>query len=141
MHLKFNDIRCEIELIFEQYRKHKYYTLFMNDYNTSVTSSIDQIGGGRSNKTSDKVADHVIKTISRKEEAKSYVDMVEGAVERLPDIERKIIKLRYMSNNHNYINDYTVYEVEMHISDKTYRKIRNEAFNKLYAMLHSEKIP
>lgn len=141
MLMEFNNIRCEIELIFEQYRKHKYYTLFMNDYNTSVTSSIDKVGGGRSNKTSDKVADHVIKMISRKEDAIQYVEKVERAVEQLPDVERKLIQLRYMSRNHNYINDYTVYEVEMQMSAKTYRRIREEAFSKVYIMLVTKNSP
>lgn len=135
--MKFNDIRCEIELIFEQYRKHKYYTLFMNDYNTSVTSQIDRTGGGRSNKTSDQVADHVVKTISRKEEAALHVEKVERAVEQLPDIEKRIIKLRYMSKDHNYINDYTVYEIKLDppISKPTYIKLRERAFESLYKML------
>src|SRR5690625_188321 len=137
MHLKFNDVRCEIELIFEEYRKHKYYTLFMNDYDTSVTSQIDDIGGGRSNETSDKVGNHVIRALDRKQEAMDYVVMIEQAVERLPDAEREIIKKRYMTKNHDYISDYTVYEIGMDppMSAKTYRKIREEAFNKLYIMI------
>lgn len=141
MHLDFYDIRYDIELMFEQYRKHKYYTLFMNDYNTNVTSQIDEIGGGQSNVTSDKVADHVVKVLNRKQKAVEYVNMIELAVDQLPDIEKELIQLRYMSRNHNYVNDYAVYEIKMHISDKTYRKIREEAFAKLYTMLCSEKIP
>lgn len=141
MHLTFNKIRYDIELIFEQYRKHKYYTLFKNDVNVSVTSVIDRVGGGRSNKTSDKVANEAIKLVEEKVEAERVVKLVEQAVDQLPDIERELIQLRYMSKNHNYINDYTVYEIQLDppVSSNTYRKIRSEAFSKLYIMLSSGK--
>lgn len=140
--MKFNDIRCEIELAFDKYRKHKYYTLFINDYNTSVTSITDDIGGGRTNRTSDKVADHVIKMISKKEEAIEYVDRIERAVEQLPPTEKELIKLRYMSKNYNYISDYTVYEIEMNppISRPTYIKIRERAFNSIYNLIVLQKV-
>jgi len=142
MHLKFNDVRCEIELIFEEYRKHKYYTLFMNDYDTSVTSQIDDIGGGRSNETSDKVGNHVIRALDRKQEAMDYVVMIEQAVERLPDAEREIIKKRYMTKNHDYISDYTVYEVGMDppVSRPTYIKIRNKAITTLHNLVALQKL-
>lgn len=133
-----------IERIFSTYRKYKYYTLFMSDYNINTTSKIDEIGGGRSNQTSDQTANAAIKIADKKQEAKEFVEKIERAVEQLPDIERDIIKLRYMSRNHNYINDYTIYEVKIPMSDKTYRKIRNQAFEKLYAMLvrnNSDEIP
>ena len=134
--MTFNEMRKEIERIFNEYRRHKYYTLFITDYNTSITSTIDKVGGGRSNKTSDKVGDAAIKIMDEKEEAKRYVEVVERAVEQLPEIERELIRLRYMSRNHDYITDYTVYEVKMHVSDKTFRKIRHQAFMKLYNMLY-----
>lgn len=133
--MTFNKIRQDIESIFKQYRKHKYYTLFIDTFNVSVTSHIDEIGGGRSNQISDKVANAAIKLADKKLEAKEFVNLVERAVDQLPDIEKELIKKRYMSRNHNYINDYTVYEVKLPMSANTYRKIRNEAFEKLYTML------
>lgn len=133
--MMFNEIRRDIELIFEQYRKHKYYTLFIDTVNVSVTSRIDEVGGGKSNRTSDNVADEAIKLADEKMEAERFVRLVEQAVDQLPDIEKELIKLRYMSRNHNYINDYTVYEVKMHISAPYYDKLRKRAFNKLYIML------
>lgn len=141
---KFNDIRKDVERIFDKYRKHKYYTLFIDTVNVSVTYQINEIGGGRSNKTSDQTANAAIKLADKKQEAKEFVEKVERAVEQLPDVERDVIKLRYMNKNHNYINDYTIYEVKIPMSDKTYRKIRNQAFEKLYAMLvrnNSDEIP
>lgn len=134
--MTFNEMRQEIERVFNEYRRHKYYTLFITDYNTSITSTIDKVGGGRSNKTSDKVGDAAIKIIDEKEEAKRYVEVVERAVEQLPEIERELIRLRYMSRNHDYITDYTVYEVKMFISAPYYYKVRERAFNNLSVMLH-----
>src|SRR5690625_1985906 len=138
MRVTYNEIRQDIELIFDEYRKHKYYTLFIDTVNVSVTSKIDEIGGGRSNKISDNVANEAIKLADKKQEAREFVEQVEQAVDQLPEIEKELITLRYMSRNHNYISDYTVYEVNMHISDKTYRKIRERAFKKIHTMLNSE---
>jgi len=137
MQLNFNEIRSEIELIFEEYRKHKYYTLFMRDYSTSVTSQIDDIGGGRSNETSDKVGNHVIQELDQKQRAREHVDMIEQAVEQLPDVEKEIIIKRYMTKNHDYISDYTVYEADMNppISRPTYIKFRNKAMITLHKVV------
>ena len=109
----------------------------MDDHNTSVTSSIDEIGGGRSNKTSDKVADHVVRTIDKQEYAKRFVKTVEKAVDRLPNIEKQLISLRYMTKDHEYINDYTIYEIRMDppISAPYYDKVRQRAFSRLFLML------
>lgn len=131
----FNNIRSEVELIFDHYRKHKFYTLFMSDYDTNVTSQIDMIGGGQTNKVSDQTASAAIKLADEKSEAKEFVEKIERAVDQLPDIERDIIKLRYMSKNHNYINDYTIYETEIPMSKPTYIKIRDRAIESLYKML------
>lgn len=128
-------MRKELELIFDKYRKHKYYTLFMSDINVSITSKYDDIGGGRSNSISDQTANAAIKLADKKQEAKEFVEKIESAVDQLPDIERDIIKLRYMSRNHNYISDYTIYEVKVPMSPNTYRKIRERAFEALYKML------
>jgi len=137
MQLNFNEIRSEIELIFEEYRKHKYYTLFMRDYSTSVTSQIDDIGGGRSNETSDKVGNHVIQELDQKQRAREHVEMIEQAVEQLPDVEKEIIIKRYMTKNHDYISDYTVYEADMNppISRPTYIKFRNKAMITLHKVV------
>lgn len=131
--------RKELELIFEQYRKHKFYTLFMSDVNVKITSKIDEVGGGRSNDTSDQTANAAIRVADKKAEAKELVERIEKAVEQLPDLEQRIIKLRYMCKDHNYISDYTVYEYKLPMSPNTYRKIRKQAFEKLYTMLVIKK--
>lgn len=129
-------MRREIERIFDIYRKHKYYTLFMSDINVSITSTINEIGGSSGNSISDQTADTAIKIADKKKEAHDYVMKVEQAVEQLPDIERDLIQYRYMSKNHQYINDYTVYEVKLFISAPHYDKLRKRAFDKLYVMLN-----
>src|SRR5690625_4423799 len=128
-----------IERIFKQYRKHKYYTLFMSDYNINITSKIDDVGGGRSNQTANPTADTAIKLADKKQEALDFVERVEKAVEQLPDLERRVIELRYMCKDHQYINDYTIYDHKLPMSPNTYRKIRNEEFEKLYIMLVIKK--
>lgn len=141
MNLDFNAIRPEIEKVFDIYRTHKYYTLFKDEVNTPITSHIDKIGGGRSNKISDQTASVAVETIYLKAEAKKIVELVEKAVSQLPDVEQTLIKHRYMSRNHIYINDYMVYQDKMYISPKTYRKVREMAFEKLYIMLVSNNSP
>ena|SRR5690625_2552640 len=130
-----DSLKTKIEYIFKQYRKHKYYTLFMSDVNVSITSHIDEIGGGRSNQTSDQTANAAVKLADKKQEAREYVDKVEQAVEQLPDIEKELIQQRYMSRNHDYITDYTVYETKLYVSAPHYHKIRNRAFKKLIVVL------
>jgi len=124
-----------IERIFSTYRKHKYYTLFMSDYNINLTTKIDEVGGGRSNQTSDQTANIAIKLADEKQEALDFVEKVERAVNQLPDIERDLIKYRYMTRDYNYISDYTVYETKLFISKPTYIKVRDRAFKKLHNML------
>lgn len=144
MSLDFKMIRPEIEKIFDVYRRHKYYTLFKDDINVSITSHIDKIGGGRSNVISDQTANAAIKRADEKSEAEEYVSYIEFAVDQLPDIEKELIQERYMCRDHHYISDYTVYKIKMRISDKTYSTVRERAFENLYTMLvrkNSEKIP
>ena len=124
-----------IERIFSTYRKHKYYTLFMSDYNINITSKLDEVGGGRSNNISDSTADTAIKLADKKQEAIEFVEKVERAVNQLPDIEQDLIRHRYMTRDYNYISDYTVYETKLFISKPTYIKVRDRAFKKLYNML------
>lgn len=124
-----------IERIFTTYRKHKYYTLFMSDYNINITSKVDDVGGGRSNQTSNQTADVAIKLADKKQEAIEFVNKIEKAVDQLPEIERDLIRYRYMTRDYNYISDYTVYETKLYISKPTYIKVRDRAFKKLYNML------
>lgn len=128
-------MKQKIELIFSIYRQHKYYTLFMSEYNLNITTYIDEIGGGKSNQTSDQTASAAIKLADKKQKAKQFVKKVEAAVEQLPDLEKRIIKLRYMCRDHDYITDYTIYETKLYISAPYYYKMRDRAFNKLITLL------
>lgn len=129
------DKRADLELVFEKYRKHKYYTIYKDDVNVSITSHIDDVGGGKSNETSDQTASVAIKRVEEVKEAYDFIDRVEKAVEQLPDLERQVVKERYMCRNYKYINDYTVYESRVPMSRPTFAKVRNRAFDALITML------
>lgn len=127
-----------IERIFSTYRKHKYYTLFLVDYDTQVTTNYDRVGG-RSNSIPDQTANTAIKLADTKTEAKEYVEQIERAVEQLPELEQKVIRYRYMCKDYDYISDYYVYNFQVPMSANTYRKVRNRAFRKLHDMLLIKK--
>jgi len=137
--IPFTEKRAELELIFETYRKHKYYTIHKNDINVSITSKMDDVGGGRSNETSDPTANAAIKLVDEVREAREFVERVEKAVNQLPDLEKQVIEERYMCRNYDYINDYTVYEAIIPMSKNTYSKVRERAMKKLHIMLVGNK--
>lgn len=69
-----------------------------------------------------------------------FVQLIEGVVMNLPDIERELIEKRYMDRNTDYIIDRNVYEFKMDtpIVAATYIKIRTRAFNNIIMMLNIE---
>src|SRR5699024_9691424 len=89
--LEYEQIRPRIEKIFEVYRRHKYYTMFMSDYYTNITSQIDEVGGGKTNQTSDKVAQTAIKIAQENKDVINFLELVELAVEQLPKVERVLV--------------------------------------------------
>lgn len=120
-----------VEAALEKYRIFKYITY--DDKEVSVTSHIDEIGGGKSNLTSDKTADVAIHNADEKERRRQYCERIERAVKRLSKMERFLIEERYMSEEAEYITDYNVYchKFQPPISHMTYYKIRWKAFYKL----------
>lgn len=63
------------------------------------------------------------------ETRRNFCERVEKAVDRLPAPEREQTKLRYMKDD--YVLDFTVYTMELGISEGTYTKRRYNAFVKL----------
>lgn len=61
----------------------------------------------------------------------SYCSWIEKAVIQLDDKEQFLIQNRYLCNDADYITDQDIYKEKMEISEKTYSKVRNNAFNKL----------
>ncbi|WP_256761582.1 hypothetical protein [Cohnella sp. WQ 127256] len=62
-----------------------------------------------------------------------FIDKVDRCVQRLPEIECKLIKLRYMDDD--YVFDYNVYEDELGRGYEAYAKRRWRAFERLAGML------
>lgn len=120
-----------VEAALEKYRIFKY--IAFDEKEVSVTSHIDDVGGGRSNQTSDSTADVAISNSDEKERRMKYCERVERAVKRLPRLERFLIEERYMTVDSEYITDYNVYNFKFQppISHVTYSNIRWKAFYKL----------
>ncbi|GIN38475.1 ArpU family phage packaging/lysis transcriptional regulator [Heyndrickxia oleronia] len=120
-----------VESALEKYRLFKYLTI--EEREVSTTSHIDDIGGGRSNSTSDSTGDIAIYNADQQEFRKKYCERIERAVKRLPKMERFLIEERYMVEESEYITDYKVYcfKFQPPISAVTYDKIRWKAFYKL----------
>lgn len=80
--------------------------------------TFEEIGCGQSHNISDQTTSVAIKVADKKQGAREFVRLVEQVVS---DVERGLIQHRYISRNHNYINDYKVYEEKIFVSAKTYR--------------------
>lgn len=120
-----------VEAALEKYRIFKYITF--DEKEASVTSHIDEIGGGKSNLTSDQTGSIAISNVDQQEYRKRYCFRMERAVQRLPRMERFLVEERYMGEESEYITDYNVYcfKFKPPISPMTYSSIRWKAFYKL----------
>lgn len=121
----------EVEAVLEKYRLFKY--LIFEEREAAVTSRMDDIGGGRSNVTSDQTGSIAIYNVDEEEGRRKYCERIERAVKRLPPMERFLIEARYMADDAEYITDYNVYcfKFQPPISHVTYGKIRWKAFYRL----------
>jgi ArpU family phage transcriptional regulator len=77
------------------------------------------------------------KNVDTEMERREHVSRVRKAVSRLSRIEREIIEKRYLEDA--YVTDYMVY-TEMHMSERTYYRIKTRAFYKLAFSLRLEVI-
>jgi len=73
-----------------------------------------------------------------KGQRKELIEKVESAMERLPEIERKLITLRFLQCGSEYERNYNVCEA-MQISSGTFQTIRNRAFYKLIYMFSKDE--
>ncbi|GIO22444.1 ArpU family phage packaging/lysis transcriptional regulator [Oceanobacillus sp. J11TS1] len=123
--------QTEVEAALEKYRIFKY--VYYDEQEANITSSIDDIGGGKSNTISDQTGNIAMHNVDEKERRRRYCERIERAVKRLPKMERYLIEARYMSEESEYITDYNVYNFKFQppISEKTYSKIRWKAFYKI----------
>ena len=121
----------EVEAALEKYRIFKY--VYFDEREANITSTLDDVGGGRSNVISDQTGNIAVHNVDEKEKRRRYCEHIERAVKRLSKMERFLIEERYMSMESEYISDYNVYcfKFQPPISHVTYYKIRWKAFYKL----------
>lgn len=120
-----------VESVLSKYRIFKY--IAFDERESSITSHIDDIGGGKSNLTGDQTGKVAISNVDQQEYRRKFCSRIENAVKRLPKMERFLIEERYMSEEAEYITDYNVYcfKFQPPISAMTYSSIRWKAFYKL----------
>lgn len=125
-----------VEAALERYRIFKYITF--EEKEVSITSNIDDIGGGKSNLTSDQTGNIAISNVDHQEHRRRYCLKIERAVKRLPRMEAFLVEERYMSEESEYITDVNVYSFKFQppISATTYTSIRWKAFYKLALSLN-----
>jgi len=123
--------QAAVERELERYRLFKYLTFEEREAN--ITSHMDDIGGGKSNLTSDQTGNVAITNAVEQMERRKYCDRIERAVRRLPPMERFLIETRYLADDAEYLTDMKVYcfTFQPPISATTYDKIRWKAFYKL----------
>jgi ArpU family phage transcriptional regulator len=123
--------KAAVESALEHYRICKYLTF--EERETSITASTEERFHGPTNVTSDQTSSIATYNVDEQERRKRYCERVERAVHHLPKMERFLIEERYMSQDADYLTDYKVYcfKFQPPISEKTYSKIRWQAFYKL----------
>lgn len=121
----------EVEAALEKYRIFKY--VYFDEREADITSTLDDVGGGRSNLLSDQTGNIAVHNVDEKEKRRRYCERIERSVKRLPKMERFLIEERYMSEESEYITDYNVYNQKFQppIAAMTYASIRWKAFYKL----------
>ncbi|WP_121603792.1 ArpU family phage packaging/lysis transcriptional regulator [Virgibacillus sp. Bac332] len=119
-----------VEAALEKYRIYKYLTF---ERESSTTSHIDDVGGGRSNLPGDQTGSIAVHNVSEQERIRKYCERIERSVRRLPKMERFLIEERYLKEDAEYITDINVYcfKFQPPISAMTYSKLRWKAFYKL----------
>lgn len=120
-----------VENELEKYRLFKY--LDFEEKEAFITASSEERFHGPTNQTSDQTGSIAIYNADQQKMRQAFINRVERAVARLPNLERFLIEERYMSQETEYLTDYNVYSFKFQppISEKTYSKIRWKAFYKL----------
>lgn len=121
----------EVESALAKYRLYKYLTF--DEREAGITASYEERFHSNTNTTSDQTSQIAISNADQQQIRKNYCERIERAVKRLPRMERFLIEERYMSEDADYINDFTVYchKFQPPISHMTYANIRWKAFYKL----------
>lgn len=133
-------IKAAVERELERYRIFKYLTF--EEKETTTTSHINDIGGGKGNLTSDQTGSVGNFNLDALNVIHKYCERIEHAVKSLPPMERFLIEARYMVNDAEYLTDMKVYcfKFQPPISATTYNKIRVKALQKLALDLNIARI-
>ncbi|HZG81770.1 MAG TPA: ArpU family phage packaging/lysis transcriptional regulator [Brevibacillus sp.] len=128
-------IRKSVEAALERYRLFKHFAF--EEKEASVVRSYEINYSGKTNRTSDQTGATAIHNVDAQAARQAYCDLVERAVNRLPNMEKLLIQERYLGADYEYITDYSVYchKFDPPISEGTYTKIRQRAMQKLFSML------
>lgn len=116
-----------VEAAFEKYRIIK--TVTFDEREPSTTAGYSDMPRSYTGVTTDQTAQIAIHNTDVPNMRRMYCERIEKAVKRLPAIEQKIIRARYMEDD--YVFDYQVYQITLGISEMTYTKRRWKAFYKL----------
>ncbi|PLT34101.1 ArpU family phage packaging/lysis transcriptional regulator [Bacillus sp. V5-8f] len=123
--------QAKVEKHFELYRLYKY--LIFEEREAVVTASSEVRYHGPTNQTSDQTGSIAIHNVDAQMYRQHFCERTERAVNRLPPMEKFLIKERYMTEDADYLSDYKVYcfKFQPPISEKTFSKFRWNAFYKL----------
>lgn len=103
-----------------------------------TTPSYEPRFHGSTNAVGKPVEDIAIHNVDVPEQRRKHVERVEWAVKRLGSKERQLIMGRYLEDD--YVTDYEVYNNTLHISERSYYRIKWRAFYKLAFALKLEVV-
>lgn len=132
---KIKQVRPALEELFYKYRLYKHHSFHGRE--AQITSSSEPRYHGQTNQITDQTGNIAAWNVDERAERNAYCEHIEQAVEKLPDVEKKLIVERYLCRNAEYITDSAVYNFKFDspVSAVTYMKIRNRAFARLADML------
>jgi ArpU family phage transcriptional regulator len=119
--------QAAVEAAFDKYRIFR--TITPEEREAGITAGYNERFHGPTNVMSDQTAQIAVHNVDVPAMWRNYCERIEKAVKRLPIIEQKIIRARYMEDD--YVFDYQVYRIILGISEMTYMKRRWKAFYKL----------
>lgn len=139
MHQQFNipeiDKKMTKQKVEEALDKYRMYSLQVTlDRLPSITASYS-LTPASSNLPSSSTENAAIANVDYEIKREKYINWIVFAVNRLPEIERSIIFMRYLQGNEMF--DYQIY-AELNMSERSYYRIKSNMFEKLAFALKIE---
>lgn len=128
---KKKKIRKAVEGELERYRIYKTTAFVRREVQN--TPSYEPRYHGPTNKRSDQTAKAAIFNVEEERKREVLCNLIDTALERLPEKERFLIEHRYTGKDSEYMTDWKLYSFifDPPISEPTFTKIRNRAMIKL----------